>query len=311
MKEKIGKVTLDYQYYAGKDLYSDGDIEDELLEAVKQLEEKKLNRLIAEKQSWTYLYHFSPIRQNIVGWLPMSGQEEVLEIGSGCGAITGMLAKKAKTVTCIELSGKRSKINAYRNKNCENVTVLVGNFETIEEHLEKKYDLITLIGVFEYGQSYIHSEQPYEEFLKRIKKHLKPNGKLVIAIENKFGMKYWAGCREDHFGNFFEGIEGYPNGQGVRTFSKPELEKMLRTAEFTAWEFYYPYPDYKFPMKIFSDDYLPAEGELQENMQNFDRSRMYLFDETRAFDNVTKSGLFPLFSNSYLIVAGIGEGEQV
>ena len=34
-KEKIGKVTLDYEFYAGTDLYSDGTVEDELLDIVK------------------------------------------------------------------------------------------------------------------------------------------------------------------------------------------------------------------------------------------------------------------------------------
>ena len=35
------------------------------------------------------------------------------------------------------------------------------------------------------------------------------NGNIIIAIENRYGMKYWAGCREDHNGEFFSGIENY------------------------------------------------------------------------------------------------------
>ena len=33
--ENIGKVTMNYDYYSGTDLYSDGDVEDILLEIVK------------------------------------------------------------------------------------------------------------------------------------------------------------------------------------------------------------------------------------------------------------------------------------
>ena len=113
----------------------------------------------------------------------------MLEIGSGCGAITGTLADKAKKVTCIELSKKRSLINAYRNKDKDNIEILVGNFEDIEKDIVEKYDYITLIGVFEYGEAYISSEKPYENFLKIISKHLKENGKIIIAIENKLGSK--------------------------------------------------------------------------------------------------------------------------
>ena len=34
MQEYIGKVKMNYDAYCGEDLYSDGDVEDELLEIV-------------------------------------------------------------------------------------------------------------------------------------------------------------------------------------------------------------------------------------------------------------------------------------
>ena len=36
LPEKIGNVRLNYSHYPGKDLYSDGSIEDELLSIVKE-----------------------------------------------------------------------------------------------------------------------------------------------------------------------------------------------------------------------------------------------------------------------------------
>ena len=110
MQEKIGSVTLDYEYYPGKDFYSDGPVEEELLEIAKKYREDELNKVIAERNSWPVLYHFSHIRQNILEWAPITKNDKVLEIGSGCGAITGVLARKAGEVTCIELSKMRSTI---------------------------------------------------------------------------------------------------------------------------------------------------------------------------------------------------------
>ena len=101
----------------------------------------------------------------------------------------------------------------------------MGNFQAIEKSLTEKYDYITLIGVFEYGESYIQSKTPYVDFLKIIAGHLKPNGKIVMAIENRFGLKYWAGCTEDHFGTLFEGLEGYPVTNGVKTFTKKGIDR--------------------------------------------------------------------------------------
>lgn len=302
MGETIGKVALDYTWYPGEDFYCDGAIEDELLEIVKQNPGNKYNHIIGKEKRWEILYHLSDIRSNIVQLLPVQKNQKVLEIGAGCGAISGALAQMSGSLTCVELSKKRSYINAYRNQAFDNMKILVGNFQDIEPNLTETYDYITLIGVLEYAQLYIQSEHPFDDFLKKISKHLAPGGKIVVAIENKLGMKYWAGCREDHLGAYFSGIEGYSHTKGVQTFSKPELERLFDRVGFQNREFYYPYPDYKFPRTIYSDGYLPKVGELNDNFNNFDNERMYLFDESRAFDTVIKDGLFPIFSNSYLIL---------
>lgn len=304
MTEQIGKITLDYSHYPGEDLYCDGAVEEELLAIVKEYSKVEYPQIIEERPKWPILYHLSSQRENIIDWIPMTGTEKVLEIGSGCGAITGALSRKAGSVTCVELSKQRSLINAYRNADCENVTIKVGNFKDIEPELPADYDYIFLIGVFEYGQSYMGTKSPYEDFLKIIRKHLSSSGRLVIAIENRLGMKYFAGCREDHLGSFFSGIENYPEGGGVRTFSRRGLEKILKACGVEQYHFYYPYPDYKLMTSLYSDVYLPGKGELCSNLRNFDRDRMVLFDEKNAFDGVTRDGYFSVFSNSYLVVVG-------
>jgi len=302
--EQIGKVNLDLTYYSGEDLYCDGAVEDELLEIARDYAEVEYPRIIEERRSWEVLYHLSAQRENIVEWLPMDKKMKVLEVGAGCGAITGALAKKAGSVDCVDLSKKRSMINAYRHMNCENITIYVGNFQDVEPGLSCDYDYICLIGVFEYAQAYIGGDMPFENFLRIVRRHLKKNGRIVIAIENKFGLKYWAGCKEDHLGTYFSGIEGYPDGGAVRTFTRNGLERIFENCGIEEYSFYYPYPDYKFMSMLYSDERQPKAGELSNNMRNFDRERMVLFDEKKAFDNILREGLFPLYANSYLAVIG-------
>ena len=123
MTETIGKVKLDYSKYPGEDLYCDGTVEDEILDIVKRLSPVEYAAAIEEKASWPVLYHLSPLRENIVDWLPIGKQDKVLEVGSGCGAVTGALARMAGSVICVDLSKKRSLINAYRHSECDNVTI--------------------------------------------------------------------------------------------------------------------------------------------------------------------------------------------
>lgn len=304
MTEQIGKIILDLSKYPGEDFYCDGKVEDELLEIVKTYPEEEFDGIIEERKSWAVMYHLSHLRENIVDWLPMNKDMKVLEVGSGCGAITGALARKAGSVTCVDLSKKRSTINAYRHRECDNVRIHVGNFKDIEPDLATDFDMICLIGVFEYGQGYIGGDTPYEDFLRILQKHLKKDGRIVIAIENKYGLKYFAGCREDHVGAYFEGIENYSQGGGVRTFSRNGLEKIFETCGAKDYHFYYPYPDYKFMTTVYSDEHLPGKGELSNNIRNFDRERMLLFDEKDAFDGLVEDKLFSVFSNSYLVVLG-------
>ena len=304
MQEKIGNIILDKTFYPGEDYYCDGDVEEELLEVACTKNPESFREIIEERQSWPFLYHLSPIRENIVSWLPIKKTDKILEVGSGCGAITGAFCRMAGEVTCIDLSRKRSMINAYRHKDETNLSIHVGNFKDIEKTLDHDYDYVCLIGVFEYAIGYMGTDNPFEDFLLILKKHLKPDGHLVIAIENRMGLKYLSGCKEDHSGKYFDGIEGYPNGGRARTFTRKRLEQILHNAGISDYHFYYPYPDYKFAHTVFSDERLPQIGELHDNIRNFDRERMILFDEELAFDEMIREDSFPEYSNSYLLVTG-------
>lgn len=301
MEEQIGRVILKLDHYQGADLYSDGPVEEELLEIVKTVPEAEYPRVIAERSSWPILYHLSPVRSNCVEWIEFQDTDTVLEIGAGCGALTGTLAKKAGQVVCVELSKRRSTINAIRNREQDNIVIHVGNFEDIESTLPQ-FNAVTLIGVLEYAQSYLHSPQPYLDMLQAALRHLKPGGRLILAIENKLGMKYWAGCPEDHTGRLFDSIENYPENFRIRTFSRQELVEGLRQAGYEKWDFYYPYPDYKLPQFLYSDFRLPEKGDLTA-APCLSGDRMTLFNEERALNTILDAGLFPEFSNSFLIIA--------
>lgn len=296
MKEYIGKVCLDTSFYREND--SEDTVEDRLLEIVKDTEENSYDKMIEEEEDWSVLYHFSLQRQNVLEIVEFEKNNRVLEIGAECGALTGKLAEKTEKVTCIEKSKKKSLINAYRNKQCDNVEIKVGCYENIQNHLDEKYDVITVIGTMNEIVSLQSGENAYLNFIISLKSHLKKEGKLVLAMENKYGLKYWAGNSAPYTNEFFGGIMGHIG----KPFSRNMLEKILRNAGFEKIKFYYPYPDYRFPTSIYSDNYLPQKGELVQNMCNYDGDRMYLFDETQAFDNLIEDGLFPLFSNSFLVL---------
>lgn len=299
---------LDLTYYSGQDLYSDGAIEDEMLRIFD--EEEDVQQILENTSDWALLYHLSDMRHTLLDWLPVEKGSSVLEIGAGCGAVTGLLCEKFEEVVCVELSKRRSMINASRNKKYNNLKIMVGNFQDIQ--ITEKFDYVTLIGVLEYSASYMGSEKPYEDMLNRVKNYLKPDGKLIIAIENRNGLKYWAGASEDHTGGWFDGIEDYRKHDWIRTFSKPEMTALLESCGYVQNEYYYPVPDYKMPKAVYSDAYVPGMGDLRGMDIAFDRTRYKLFEDDVVFDSLCREGRFPEYSNSFLIVAGLKEtsGEE-
>mgnify|MGYP004577897375 CR=1 FL=1 len=297
-------MKVNYDFYSGKDEYSDGDIENEIIEYEKKY--KNADEVFKTDIRWPVFYHLTPIRKNILNWYPFDENGSVLEIGAGMGAITEVLCDKCKSVTCVELSKNRAKSIEIRNKDKENLEIIVGNLNDIDFGT-RKFDYITLIGVFEYAALYTNTQNPYTDFLDNIKKVLKPNGKILIAIENKFGMKYWIGAPEDHTNIVYDGITGYNSDSKVRTFGKEELKQILDKSGFKYKKFYYPLPDYKLPSLIFSDEYLPTEETIENYIPYYYEHTQIEFDEKKAYKEIIKNSMFDFFANSFFVEASQAE----
>lgn len=305
-KRKIGEVILDYQYYKPEVQYSDGDIEDLLLEAARN---DRLQELLETDNRWAVLYHCAKDRENLLDWYPFKKTAALLEVGAGCGALTGLFSSRVSSVTCIELSEKRSLINAYRNKDHQNINILLGNFQDIK--IKEKYDYITLIGVWEYAALYLGGSNPYLQMLQMLKGYLKPDGKLLIAIENKMGIKYWNGAQEDHTGNLYSGLNDYVDDTAVRTFSHREIEDMLKVSGYDTYKFYYPVPDYKLPDTIYTDERLPMPGEVRNYKEDYSASRIYNFYDATIEDQICQDNMFSYFANSFLVECGLQPEDVV
>ena len=298
-------AILNLEYYTQKDLYSDGDIEEQMLKMAK--EGVTCEDLSSEQVSFPVIYHFSDLRANILNWYPIKKSDSVLEIGAGCGAITGTLCEKAGQVTSVELSKRRAQINYYRNEKKDNLTIMVGNLNDMD--LGQQYDYVVVNGVLEYAMSFTEGDTPYETFLGKMSSYLKNTGKLLIAIENKLGMKYFAGAPEDHTDIPFFGINGYPGNHSVRTFSKTELQELVKKSGFPFQKFYYPYPDYKFPTEIFTDASLTT-NHYGKNYPIYTDKTVDLFSESAGIEAMKKEQIADRFVNSFLLVAGKQELEE-
>lgn len=285
-----------------KNVYSDGvETEEQMLEIAKKYPEDLSQDYIANISSYTLNNTFSSVRRNILNWYPFDSGSEILEVGAGMGAVTGLLCDVAKNVTAIEMSKSRANVIKSRYPQRNNLTVISEDITTWKT--DKKFDYVVFIGVLEYAAIFSESMDPYRDFLLSISNLLKKGGKVLFAIENKFGLKYWLGASEDHLQKPFVGVAGYKEEKTARTFSRYELKELLKSVGLEFHRFYSVLPDYKFPELIFSDEYVPNYMNLKKVTFTYSKNSMLLANEKDLYKDIIGNNVFSFFSNSLLVEA--------
>lgn len=291
--------------------YNDGDeSENRILKAIKDA--KDIDSLSDELEKhctdWPSTYHLSKKRGNLLRpFLEHFKNKTILEIGSGMGPITRLLGESGADVLALKGTSRRANATRLRTRDLNNVFVLAERFDTFKTNI--KYDFITLVGVLEYSNLYVDGLNPHLRILTQCYEMLKPEGSLIVAIENKLGLKYFAGFAEDHVGIPMFGLENRYNSKSVRTFGKSELTQLLISSGYKSIKFNAPLPDYKLTTSVISEN-----GFLDENFNTFNLIHHSLTSDPQlpeylnfvpelVFDSLSENKLDLELSNSFLVFA--------
>ena len=290
--------------------YSDGaETEARLLGVVSQARDRGTfsPELAGAINDWPSEYHLSRARHCLVRPLGIHAGDKVLELGCGCGAVTRYLGEIGANVVAVEGSLARARVAAERSRDLANVRVVVDDLLRFDT--EETFDWVFLIGVLEYAAMFSASENPFEHYLRSVSRFRAPGGRVVVAIENKLGLKYFNGCGEDHVGAPYFGIQALYGPRTPRTFGRKELVAQLAAAGLPSTYFYYPFPDYKLPSVVLAEDALtdpdfdPIDLIARSQGRDYSGSPYRGFDEALAFAAVGENGLLADLSNSFLAVA--------
>lgn len=140
----------------------------------------------------------------------------------------------------------------------------------------KRYDYVVCVGTM---------KEPKEEWASLLVSLLKPGGRLLLAAENRFGLKYMAGA-----------------GRDAVSVTRKRLSRL-----FPGCAFYYPMPDYRVPSVIYSDQFLPGKGELSGMHPLYDFPEYLSMDVGADFEAACEDGQFANFADSFLIIWEKGE----
>lgn len=290
--------------------YSDGDaVEEHLLSILRGASDLSCAsaELREHLSDWPSEYHLGPERHCLLRPFSFGPGQRVLELGAGCGAITRYLGETGADVVAVEGSARRAEITRERCRDLQNVSVHCLNLTDFASN--ERFDVVTLIGVLEYAPCYIEAPNPIAACLAHARQLLKPDGVLILAIENRMGLKYFNGHAEDHVGRPFYGIYGLYQKKDPVTFGRTELVQRLQAAGLPAQSFLFPFPDYKQPRLILTQPALQEPDVSVPCLLALMASRDLtgqappVFHEPLTWESIVTNGLVQDLSNSFLVLA--------
>lgn len=139
------------------------------------------------------------------------------------------------------------------------------------------------------------------DIVKGLMRKLKPEGRLILQLHNRYGMSYLSG-KPANYSNYYEAIETAKEKSAH--YSYQGLVKLLESAGIENYNRYYLDPDSDYTVHIFSDNYLPKEGDIVNRLCNVNYDRLQMFDEAAAFTQAIQDEMYPVFANDYLVITG-------
>lgn len=275
-------------------------------------------------------YILDPVRYaSLFHFYDAAQSETCLDLGSGWGPISFGLARFFKRVYSVDGVYERLRFQSTRaaQSGIQNITFLRSTMLRLPIP-DSSIDVAIVNGLLEWiglSASDISPRELQERFLSEVRRVLKPQGRLMIGIENRFGMQYFNG-HPDHSGLRYTSV--LPRKLAnlvVRKFKRNEAdfvysgaEDSYRTLTYSYWgyqsllkkmgyqdpEIYWAWPSYSHPHAAGTLDGNSIRHYLQNLVDSVDSK---LFQTAIRLARWLPDGLMGtavrLFAPHFLIIA--------
>ena len=232
---------------------------------------------------------------NILQWYPFKKNADILYLTVKEEIeIEKYLSKISNKLKVIKFGNNESTII----KTFQNIEKVEGKYDKIS--INKKYDYIILLETLEYANEIIKSGNAYIELLKYSKEALKEDGTILLALDNRLGVRYLVGNKSEHCSNIYDSIKNKYNIG--KMFSKEEIGEIIEKVGFNYRKNYYPLPNYKNANVIYTDKMLPKKEDNKINYNVvYDKDSLIVQDEIVLLKQFIGEQNFSEYTNSYLI----------
>lgn len=247
----------------------------------KQLKETEINKIIYD------------ISKGLVKWYQFEAGENALYVGEN-KAIYEALQECGLNVMSVDTEELKS--------------------ESWTNNHKEEFKYVVIVEAFE-------MEESPEYIIDSISKVISSDGKMLLGMNNRLGIKYFCGDKDKYTNNIFDGIENYRRAYVKNSdrftgkcYSKNEMIKLLEKSGFEErnMRFYSVFPDLLHPQVMYAEDYLPNENLNRRLFPQYNNPSTVFLEEEQIYDSLIRNDMFHQMANAYLIeVVKIGNNSDV
>ena len=244
--------------------------------------------------------HLSPSRANLFRHLELAGQA-ILELGGGCGGLSRYLAEKASRLVVVESDAGLRTVLQERLRDCPEALCVADAPDSL-------FDLVVLVEA-PGGEA----RSSFDQRLGVARRHLRPGGRLAIAVNNRLGLGAWTGQPDPRTGFYFSAVAGGPEPNSWR--SRREWLSSLTELGLVLQEEYLLSPDVWLPTCVLREELLRRDTDLAADLlchQGFADTTLPAFPllpPQLLAASVGRAGLLADFAPAFFWLLGESEAE--
>lgn len=217
------------------------------------------------------------LQNGIIAWYPFREMAKVLYFGSSCCALYDSLRTAGLEVDCFE--GNPDEFS------CENTI----------------YDYVIGIHTIELVKDPVG-------FLRECKKALNVGGRLLLAMDNRLGIRYFCGDQDPYTGRVCDSIENYRRVSKVdkgnlsgQVRDRAMVETWLQEAGFRAIDVFSVLPNIDAPQLIYEDGQSPQEELAGRYFTYYNNPDTVFMEEASIYETLIRNNMFHQMANGYLL----------
>ncbi len=242
------------------------------------------------------------IQQGLLIWYDFKPHCKVLYLGEGNEACADLLKKPTElsAASSEQASGSQICPQSFPDQLVFACPKQTASLEW-QQAYAGNFDYIIAIEILE-------KQDTPKEYLRCWRSLLKPDGTLILGMNNRLGLRYFCGDRDPYTERNFDGIEGYRQVYSKKEdkfrghcYNRTELEAMLSDSGFVCPRFYSVLPDLRNPSLLYAEDYLPKEDLPGRLFPIYNYPETVFLEEESIYIDLIRSGMFHEMANAYLI----------